>query len=84
MSVQYQSVPRPVGACQWSQFFLDRLDRLTRLTPEFRARFNAEQLLRHAIYSTYLDCRECEAVEPAQTILDRVRGRALSTPGPIT
>ena len=81
MSVQYTYTPRTVIASKWGEFFLDRLDRLTKLTPEVGARFNAEQLLHHAIYSSYLDCREHGTGEAAQAVLDRARARGAKTPG---
>jgi len=50
-------------------FYLRRLSRLARLIPSPGSGFAAEQLLRHAIFSTYVDCRQYGLEAEAQDIL---------------
>jgi len=52
--------------------FLTRLERLVDLRPATDLPFNAESLLRHAIYATYVDCRELGLDQPAQALMARL------------
>lgn len=50
-------------------FYLCRLNRLAGLVPSPGSAFRSEQLLRHAIFSTYVDCRQHGLEHEAQEIL---------------
>lgn len=66
---------------EWSEFFLRRLDRLTRLPRAPGRGFDAEKLLRRVIYTTYVDCRELGVGEKARDLLLR-NLREARLPGP--
>lgn len=50
-------------------FYLRRLSRLARLAAPTGGGFATEQLLRHAIFATYVDCREHGLEAEAREIL---------------
>jgi|GEM_PF-6332258 len=51
------------------RFFLARLNRIVGLLPPRGAGFDGERLLRWALFSTYVDCREAGQERAAQDIL---------------
>jgi hypothetical protein len=54
-------------------FWLLRLSRLVCLDPVPSAKDQRSKLIRHAIYSTYLDCRTAGVEEKARRIIKRRR-----------
>jgi hypothetical protein len=58
-------------------FFVSRLQRLVTLHPEHGSRFDAERLLHHAIYSTYVDCRELGLGPEATAIVGPLQPRSV-------
>lgn len=56
-------------------FYLHRLSRLVGLFPSPGSVFRSEQLLRHAIFSTYVDCRQHGLEHEAQEILSKATYR---------
>ena len=72
MATQYQTESgAETTSREWSELFLRRLDRLTRLHPEPGGGYDADRLLRRVIYTTYVDCRELGVGEKARDLLLR-------------
>jgi hypothetical protein len=62
-----------------SNLFFARLKRLVDLRPEPGLLFDAECLLHHAIYATYVDCRDLGLEQPASALVARIHRHG--TPG---
>jgi hypothetical protein len=56
-----------------SDFFLTRLGRPVALRPQPGLPFDAERLVHHAIYSTYVDCRDLGLRQPADALVACLR-----------
>jgi hypothetical protein len=60
--------PTPV----FGELYLNRLARLVELQPTPGLLFDAERLLHHAIYATYVDCRDLGLEQEANALVARV------------
>lgn len=78
MVTQYQtgSSAETTTSLTWSEFFLHRLDHVTRLHGAPGRGYDADKLLRRGIYSTYVDCRELGVGAQARDLLLRNQGEA--------
>jgi hypothetical protein len=56
----------------FGHFYLNRLERLVALHPTPGLPFDAERLLHHAIYATFVDCRNLGLEQEAHTLVARV------------
>jgi hypothetical protein len=54
------------------EFYLNRLARFVALQPTPGLLFDAERLLHHAIYATYMDCRDLGLEHEANALITRV------------
>jgi hypothetical protein len=61
-----------------ADLFLTRLERLVDLSPEPGLLFDAERLLHHATYATYVDCRDLGLDQPANALVARIHRQVTS------
>ena len=70
MAIQYGATPKSAeSTTRLQRLFIARLNRLVHLEATPNRDVDTAQLLRRAIYSTYIDCRELGLGDQARSII---------------